>query len=336
MRPLSGLYDRLLEVRARRYAEGRSASERLPRPTVSVGNLTVGGTGKTPVVLHLAERFLAQGRRPAILSRGYGRRSSAVVVVSTGEGPLVSPDEGGDEPVLLASRLAGAIVVVAPKRADAARAALPFSPDVFLLDDGYQHLAVRRDLDLLLLDARDPFGGGRYPPAGRLREPLSALGRADAVLFTRTGGGYPEEATRQDVARRNPRAIQFTAAIRPAGLVAADGSSVAEPPARPLAVSGIARPDEFLRTLDSLGIVPAEALAFPDHRRYGDPDVARIERVAEAAGAGAVVTTEKDLVKLAGRLTIPVFAVRLTVEIAEPGFPRLLAERLFARPGARS
>jgi tetraacyldisaccharide-1-P 4'-kinase len=138
------------------------------------------------------------------------------------------------------------------------------------------------------------------------------------------------------VARRNPRAIQFTASIRPAGLVAADGSSVAAPPDRPLAVSGIARPDEFLRTLDSLGIVPAESLAFADHRRYGDADVDRIEHAAEAAGAPAVVTTEKDLVKLAGRLKIPVFAVRLAVEIAEPGFPRLVAERLFARPGARS
>jgi len=156
VRTLSALYDLLLEARARRYASGRSPSERLPRPTVSVGNVTVGGTGKTPFVLHLAERLVAEGKRPAILSRGYGRRSREVVVVSTGGGPLVSPAEGGDEPVLLARRVAGSIVVVAPRRADAARKALEFSPDVFVLDDGFQHLSVARDLDLLLLDEANP------------------------------------------------------------------------------------------------------------------------------------------------------------------------------------
>ena len=332
MRPLSALYDRVLEARARRYADGRSSSERLPLPTVSVGNLTVGGTGKTPFVLHLAERFLSRGSRPAILSRGYGRRSSEVVVVSRGEGPLVPPDEGGDEPVLLAWRLPGAIVVVAPKRADAARAALALSPDVFLLDDGFQHLSVQRDLDLVLLDARDPFGGGRYPPFGRLREPASALARAGAIVFTRAGGGHPDEKARREVARRNPSAPQFTAFIRPDGLVGADGAIAARPPSRPLAVSGIAHPDEFLRTLDSMGIVPAETLAFEDHRRYGSADVERIVQAARAAEADGVLTTEKDLVKLSGRLPLPLFAVRLTVEVAEPEFPRLVAERLFARP----
>jgi tetraacyldisaccharide 4'-kinase len=335
MRPLSGLYDRLLEARARRFAEGRSPSERLPLPTLSVGNLTVGGTGKTPFVLHLAEKFLAQGRRPAILSRGYGRRSTEVVVVSTGDGPLVSPDEGGDEPVLLASRLPGAVVVVAPRRADAARAALASSPDLFLLDDGFQHLSVRRDLDLVLLDARDPFGGGRYPPFGRLREPPSALGRADAVVFTRAGSGHPSSEVRRDVARRNPAVPQFTALMRADRLVAADGSEAAAPH-RPLVVSGIARPEEFRRTLDSMGVVPVETLAFEDHRRYGSADMDRIARAAADSSADAVVTTEKDVVKLAGRLSLPIFAVRLAVEVEEPGFASFVSEKLFGRHlGAR-
>jgi tetraacyldisaccharide 4'-kinase len=336
MRPLSSLYDRLLEARARRYADGRLPSERLPLPTLSVGNITVGGTGKTPFVLHLAEKFLSQGRRPAILSRGYGRRSTAVVVVSTGDGPLVAPDEGGDEPVLLASRLPGAVVVVAPRRSDAARAALESSPDLFLLDDGFQHLAVDRDLDLVLLDARDPFGGGRYPPFGRLREPPSALARANAVVFTRAGSGHPSAEVRRDVARRNPASPQFTALIRPDRLVAADGSTASSSPARPLAVSGIARPEDFRRTLDAMGIVPAESLAFEDHRRYGSPDVDRIARTAAASGADAIVTTEKDLVKLAGRLPLPTYAVRLAVEVEEPGFASFVSERLFGRHlGAR-
>lgn len=324
MRPLSALYDRVLEARARRYASGRAASERLPLPTVSVGNITVGGTGKTPFVLHLAERLLAEGRRPAILSRGYGRDSSDVVVVSRGDGtPAASPAEGGDEPVLLASRLPGAIVVVAPRRADAARAALPFSPDVFLLDDGFQHLSVRRDLDLVLLDARDPFGGMRYPPLGRLREPPSALARADALVFTRAGGGHPTDSVANEISSRNPRAAIFTARMRAAGLFDAAGRPAVAPETGVVAVSGIARPQDFRRTLAEEGIVPLHALAFPDHHRYRLRDVERIEEMARDVRAEAIVTTEKDLVKLtalAAPWSLPLLALRLAVEVTEPSF----------------
>ena len=336
MRTLSALYDLLLEARARRYASGRSPSERLPRPTVSVGNVTVGGTGQTPFVLQLAERLVAEGKRPAILSRGYGRRSREVVVVSTGEGPLVSPAEGGDEPVLLAKRVGGSIVVVAPRRADAARKALEFSPDVFILDDGFQHLSVARDLDLLLLDARDPFGGGRYPPFGRMREPRSAVARANAVVFTRCEDGLPNGKTRAEVAALNPSAPAFTSRMRVAGIFALDGREAALPAGPVLAVSGIADPEDFTRTLASIGVVPAATLAFPDHRRYGSSDVDRIARAAAAAGAEAVLTTEKDAVKLGGRLEVPLRTVRLAVEVVETAFWPFVRERLFARPAARA
>lgn len=339
MRPLSALYDRVLEARASRYASGRSASERLPRPTVSVGNLTVGGTGKTPFVLHLAERLLAEGRRPAILSRGYGRRSSEVVVVSRGDGsPIATTDQGGDEPVLLASRLPAAVVVVAPRRADAARAALAFSPDVFLLDDGFQHLAVRRDLDLVLLDARDPFGGMRYPPLGRLREPPSALARADAVVFTHAGGGHPTDAVARAVAARNPRAPTFTATVATSGLLDSAGNPARTPETGIVAVSGIARPGDFRETLAEAGIVPLRALAFPDHHRYRSRDVERIEREAAAVRAGAVVTTEKDMVKLAAlpvEWPLPLLAIRLTVEVPEPSFWELLHARVAVPPASK-
>jgi tetraacyldisaccharide 4'-kinase len=137
---------------------------------VAVGNLTFGGTGKTPFTEFLARRFRFEGRRPAILSRGYGRRTRGVVVVSAGNGPIVSPEDGGDEPVAMArSAGPGMIVVVGERRADAARRAAELGADLLLLDDAFQHLAVRRDVNLLLVDSRDPFGGGRLPPSGRLR-----------------------------------------------------------------------------------------------------------------------------------------------------------------------
>ncbi|MDQ2870731.1 MAG: tetraacyldisaccharide 4'-kinase [Acidobacteriota bacterium] len=328
MRPLAALYDRLLEARARRYASGGLPSERLSRPVVSVGNLTVGGTGKTPFVLHLAERFLSQGRRPAILSRGYGRRSREVVVVSRGEGPIVGADLGGDEPVLIAERLPRAIVVVAPLRADAARAAEELAPDVFILDDGFQHMAVRRDVDLLLLDAADPFGGERYPPFGRLREPPSALGRADGVVFTRPSEGHPTSSDLSRIARANPEAPVFHARIFPQELTKASGGP-ADTPARCVAVCGIASPASFLASLAALGIEPAETIVFPDHRRYGERDVARISAAARRSTSTAVVTTEKDAVKLGGLIPLPLVMVRLGVEMTSPGFYPWMEGRLF-------
>ncbi len=195
--PFSRLYGSLVEARARLYATGRLRSRRLPYPTISVGNITLGGTGKTPVVEWLARRFRFEGRRPAILSRGYGRRSRGVVVVSEGDGPLVDADRGGDEPVELARRLPGVLIVAAERRAEGAAAAARLGADLFLLDDGFQHLAVQRDVNLLLLDARDPFGGGELPapraapgaalgPRPRRRLPLHARGPRRAA-----GAGAP-------------------------------------------------------------------------------------------------------------------------------------------------
>ena len=187
--PLSRLYGKALELRAGWYASGRIVSHALPRPSISVGNLTFGGTGKTPLVEFLARRLRFEGWRPAILSRGYGRASRGVVVVSAGEGPLVTAERGGDEPVALARATSGIIVVVGERRVEAARRAADLGADLFVLDDGFQHLAVARDVNLLLFDARDPFGGGSTPPRGRLREPLDAMRRADAILFTRVERG---------------------------------------------------------------------------------------------------------------------------------------------------
>jgi tetraacyldisaccharide 4'-kinase len=330
LRPFSGLYGKALEARARLYRSGALPSRGVPVPVVSVGNLTFGGTGKTPFVEHLARRLKFEGRRPAVVSRGYGRRTRGVVVVSDGAGPLVDAEEGGDEPVAIARRAPGVAVVVGERRADAAETAVRRGADVVLLDDGYQHLALRRDVDLLLLDASDPFGGGRLPPGGRLREPLSAIGRADAVVFTRVERAAPPRDALAEVARRNRDAPVFTARIRAEGLRDESGSPVpatALSTRRFLAVCGIAGPESFRRSLAELALFPDELLAFPDHHRYGDRDLRAIRRAADRTGSAWLVTTEKDAVKLEGRTTLPVVTLRLEVIVEEAGFfPFLLAE----------
>lgn len=334
--PASSLYARILESRARRYATGRAPSHRLSQPVVSVGNVTLGGTGKTPFVEFLARRFRFEGKRPAILSRGYRRTSRGVVLVSTGEGPRVGADEAGDEPVELARRLPGVIVVVARHRLEAARVAEQLGADLFLLDDGYQHLTIQRDVDLLLLDARDPFGAGQFPPWGRLREPLSALTRADAFVFTRIGRGLPLSEAFRTVNRWNPNAPIFTAPIRPIGIwddmgSPLDASTLAA--RRFVAVSGLAQPRSFAASLSELDLTAEETIAFPDHHRYRDRDLARIRRAADRTGSFWILTTEKDAVKLRGRLARPLATIRLGIEVIEPGFFAFLLSRIAPIPG---
>ena len=332
---ISRLYGKALALRAELYATGRLESQALPRPSVSVGNLTLGGTGKTPFVEFLARRFRFEGRCPAILSRGYGRLSSGVVVVSAGEGPLVSAEEGGDEPVALARAVAGVLVVVAERRVEAARRAVDLGADLLLLDDGFQHLAVRRDVNLLLLDSRDPFGGGRFPPRGRLREPVDALKRADALVFTRVNRAAPPPEAREAIARLHPAAPVFHARIRASSVRDESGATV-EPSLlstrRCLGVCGIANGSEFAATLRELALSAEEIVEFRDHQRYRDRHLARIREAADRTGAAWILTTEKDAAKLSGRTGLPLLTVRLSVEVEEADFFPFLASRLPSAP----
>jgi tetraacyldisaccharide 4'-kinase len=339
MNPLSFLYGRAAAARAALYASGRLRSQTLPAPVVSVGNLTFGGAGKTPFVEFLARRLKFDGWRPAILSRGYGRRSRGALLVSRGDGPLVSADDGGDEPVALSLRLPGVAIAVGERRVEAAHAAAATKPDLFVLDDGYQHLAVRRDANLLLLDARDPFGQGRLPPWGRLREPLSAIGRADAVVFTRIDRGHPAEEARRTLELLHPEAPVFHATIRSDGLRDEAGSPVDVGEVarrRCVAACGVARPASFRSSLSELDLDAEETIVFGDHHRYSDADLKRIRQAADRTGAALLVTTEKDAVKLAGRLSLPLVTVRLAVEVLEPGFFPWLATRIGSPVGLSS
>ena len=318
-----------------RAAWWRGRARRLPRPVVSVGNLHWGGAGKTPLVAAIAARLRDEGHRVCVLSRGYGGTGEGVRIVSDGGGPLLGPKVAGDEPVELAGKLPGVAVVVDPDRHRAglhALARLVPQPDLFLLDDGFSHLALARDLDLLAFPAADPFAGGRLAPAGRLREPLASVARADAALLTGAPpGGEGRAAAEALAAALRPHGLRgpaFAAESRTgAPALAGDRPLPADTPV--LLVCGIARPGRFLAAARAGGRPVAGELVLPDHHDYPAATLERIRRAAEAAGARAVLTTSKDRVKLHGRLDLPL--AELPVEAApEPAFWDWLADRLAA------
>jgi tetraacyldisaccharide 4'-kinase len=291
--PLSALYGRAVLARRRR-AEARPASRRrLGRPVISIGNLAVGGSGKTPFTRWLASWLLSQHHRPSILSRGYGRVSPdhAVVIVSDGEHVLADVSRAGDEPLMLAQTVRGAAVLVCADRHRAGQVAeSQLGCTVHLLDDGFQHLRLNRQIDLLLLDERDIED--RVLPAGRLREPLEAARSADAILWTGT-------ADAADVAARLGVGAAFNLRRTSGPLTTL---TAGEPPPRPgtpvVAVAGIARPDRFFDELLADGLDVRARLSYRDHHPYSADDLRRIRRTLDANRADVVVTTEKDIVRL--------------------------------------
>jgi tetraacyldisaccharide 4'-kinase len=307
---------------------------------VSVGNLHWGGAGKTPLVLAIAAHLRDGGRRVCILSRGYGGRGEGIRVVSSGDGPLLGPKVAGDEPVLLAGRLPGVAVVVGPDRYAAGRHALHRldpPPDLFLLDDGFSHLGLVRDLDILVFPAADPFAGGRLFPGGRLREPLSAAVRAHAVVLT----GVSELLGKSRLAREGEA---LAAALAPHGfrgrgfasktvagiprLVRGESLAAGAPV---WVATAIARPQGFLATVRALGYRIVGETLFRDHHAYPDKSLRRLERAFRGSGATALLTTSKDWVKLYARIDLPLAELPVAAE-PEPAFWSWLDERLAALP----
>jgi len=321
----------------------RERAARLPRPVVSIGNLHWGGTGKTPLTAAVATHLGRRGLAVAILSRGYRSRGEGVRVVSGGRPghpelhPRMEPEEVGDEPFLLALQVPEASVVVCPDRAAAGRHAMSHldpPPDLFLLDDGFSHVRLARDVDLLAVPAADPFGGGRLPPGGRLREPLASAAVADAVLLTgnpdRIDSGDGTELTRA-LAPFGFQGVGFIAPIRALPPQTEDGAELAAGTGV-LLVSGVARPDGVLRSAEGLGLRVLDELRFGDHHTYPEASVRRIARAARASGAAVVVTTAKDRVKLEAhreRLPVPLAEIPIACE-PEPAFFDWLDRRLAA------
>jgi len=275
-------------------------------PVISVGNLTVGGAGKTPVTLHLAQRLEARGKRPAVLSRGYGRRSREPLEVSPG----AAIEAAGDEPLLMARR--GCRVFVGPARVALAELAIRRGADVLILDDGLQHHALARDLDVIVADASNPFGNGRLLPAGPLREPVSALGRVRLGLVWLTRCDLP----------RDPRTAELRAfpAVESAYVGRGDVRGK-----RVFLFAGIARPDSFLATVRALGGEIVGRQWFRDHHLYTARELARLR---EAAAGALLVTTEKDLVRIERPGEIVAMRIDLRILGGEDVLDRALGEVL--------
>ncbi|MDQ5984384.1 MAG: Tetraacyldisaccharide 4'-kinase [Syntrophus sp. SKADARSKE-3] len=315
--PAAMAYGSIIRLRNKLYDRRALSTLRLPCPVISVGNITVGGTGKTPAVIMIARMLSDQGRRPAVLSRGYGGATRAPVnIASDGKSILMTPEDAGDEPVLMARKLPDIPVLTGPGRYFTGKAAIDrFGVDVLVLDDAFQHRKIHRDINILLLDSHSPVGNGLTLPAGPLREPLSALRRADIIIATgMTDGLHPSAAIPDILKKEAPkRSVPvFHGSHCPVDLVwATSGESVpldALQGRKILAFSGIARPDGFRRTIEAAGGRITSFLTYADHHAYTERDIYDINSAARRDEAEFIVTTEKDGVKLD---RIPGFAERV-------------------------
>jgi tetraacyldisaccharide 4'-kinase len=296
--PASALYGAGARLAKLAWDRGWIATRAAPLPVVSVGALTAGGAGKTPFVRWLAGRLREAGRAPAILTRGYGGRGGQAPRVVDRSAP--DPARDGDEPVLLARSLPDVPVVVCPDRLAGARLAAVRGADLLILDDGFQHRRLRRDLDLVLWDRAAERSDGRLLPAGFLREPLSALDRAGVVLLVDRGDGFPASPPRGPGADRQARIRLVPGARQPV----AAGTRVH-------ALSGLADPASFERSLESLGLFVTGATRYPDHHPFTVVEVREVARRAEKQSADVIAVTAKDWTRWprSERSALPVPAV---------------------------
>ena len=326
--PIGMIYGRVMEARNFLYDRGVLQSHSLGARTISIGNLTTGGTGKTPLVALTASILADNGEKVCVLTRGYGRANEKDrVLVSDGDTVLTDATTGGDEPVELARKLLGKAVVVADaNRVSAARwVKEQFGTTAFVLDDGFQHRRVQRDLDIVCIDATNPCGNGRILPAGTLRESFKALDRADIVVVTRSNLADATGALVERIKRRAPRSQVLLSSTKISGLVELNAFNSGRPhlssdknsrAGRSLAFCGLGNPENFKRQLEVDGYDIAGMKAFRDHHRYTHSDIALLEKKAAEISATALITTAKDAVKLT-RLhsDIPIFVAELRVEL---------------------
>lgn len=331
-RPFSPLYSFAMSLRAAFYQKGLFKQQRLPVPVISVGNLTMGGTGKTPMVMYLA-RLLAD-RSPVIVSRGYGGKAKERVnVVSDGRTICLTAPAAGDEPFHMAENLPGVPVLTSRNRVDGGQYAVEhLGAGAVILDDGFQHLGLYRDLNLALFKVDTFLGNNRVFPGGDMREPLKALARADCFVLTCVDEDTRNraEAIKKALNKRFARIPVFMAEYRPVSLVTADGSrvAVADGPDSYFGFCGLANPHSFQRSLRLAGINLDGFLVFRDHSRYFKPEIDFLHKQSRDSAAPAYITSEKDLVKLKGKqLAKPLYALRMEV-VAGDDFDRFVLEKL--------
>ncbi len=317
---LSFIYGLGVRLRLIAYSIGALKARSLSARIVSIGNITVGGTGKTPFVAMLAEWANRRGLKAAILSRGYkGKRISGSIVVSDGMEVLASVDEVGDEPVLLARKLSSIPVLVSKRRQAAGDLAVrQFGSEVLFLDDGYQHLSLRRDLDILLIDARRQFGNGFLLPRGPLREPLEQIRRADLIVITKCTTDCTGDSL-EDFLRSNfPDKPIYRSAHLPDRIVFPVLGETYSPDFMALkklvVFAGLAYPADFLLTVESLGARVVHFEAFPDHHLFAQRELGNLVSRKKSLGADFLLTTEKDWVRIDGRVQVGVDIAVLKVK----------------------
>lgn len=296
LRSASLLYGFAILMRNGFFDTGLLRQEKLPCKVISIGNITVGGTGKTPMVIYLAHLLKDKGFRPAVLSRGYkGKTKAPINIVSDGKRLLMKPEDCGDEPALIARSLSGIPVLTGSQRVLTGRVAIEqFGADLLILDDAFQHRQLARDINIVLLNVEKPFGNGFLLPAGPLREGPSALKRADFIVHTGDNTKITADFPAKPAYRARHRAVALI-----------NGATGRESPLQNLqgrrvcAFAGIAKPEAFRKTLTELGALVVVFFPYPDHHEYTREDIREIQKRAVEEKTDMIVTTEKDGVKLA-------------------------------------
>jgi len=289
-------------------------------PVISIGNISVGGTGKTPLVEFIAGKLSGHGCRTVIVSRGYKRKGKGVTTVHDGRGFLVSPELAGDEPYLLAKRLSDTPVIVGKDRYQACLYAQNlFKPDVLILDDAFQHRRLKRNIDIVVIDSTNPWGNRSLLPGGPLREPLSSLKRADLVVLSRINESENTERILKKIESITSAPVVLSG-YKPESWVQLNNSvynleTLKDKPV--LAFTATGNPDSFKKTLKDTSVHLKEFISFKDHHWFTKKDIDKITAKAKAQNAEALVTTEKDMVRLyeMKKISLPVYSLRIQVDI---------------------
>lgn len=314
--PLSTIYSAVTRARLTAYRREWFSTAKLPVPVISVGNLTTGGTGKTPLVEYVCRVI---GKRVCVLTRGYGRTNAgSQVVVSDANQLLANQNEAGDEPFLLAKNLLGVAAVICNRDRFAAGswAVANLHTEAFVLDDGFQHLQLQRDLDIVTVDATNPWSNKSLLPFGRLREPLSSLSRAGCFVITRADQIEDCTAIKQVIEKFAPGKPIFTSHMATAAIKTIDGELVDTLPGRVGAFCGVGNPESFFTQLRQQRLAPVFTRTFADHHHYTQTDLDRLSKEAESHDVQCLITTAKDAVKLTSRaLNLPCYSLEIKIVI---------------------
>lgn len=361
LKRLSSVYQFVVQARLYLYETGVLRRFPLGCQVISVGNVTVGGTGKTPMVEKLARELSAEGRKVAILSRGYRKKEKTFLqrlagsfkggesrtpprIVSDGKNLLLDSEMSGDEPYMLATNLPDVVVLVDKNRVKSGRYAVKhFGCDTLLLDDGFQYQRLRHRLDLVLVDRTNPFGNGHVLPRGILREPAANISRAKFICITKANGADTSEL-RERIRSYNPGAGIMECNHKPCAIIKAFTRETAPlsrlQGMRIVALSGIASPQSFENSLEKLGAVIVERMRYADHHRFSQQEIIDVVNKAQKLGVDAILTTEKDAVRMTriDRCAVPVYFLRIEVQFISgiEEFQRCISHITFAerKPGA--